>query len=312
MRWVKKGLIYGPDGTKPWARHSAMQPTPLVQGDAIRVFVGTRDDRDAGSVAYVDVAIQDPSVILRTATHPGLTPGGRGRFDQDGVIPCAVHEHEGRLRLYYAGFERRNDDGVRFRAFSGLAESDDGGETFQRVVDDPVLPPSEAEPLFRVVHSIRREGGRFRAWYGAGSRFIPGPTKSRAIYDVMYAESEDGITFPPSGHRCVALRADEYRIGRPWVLSTAAGYEMFYGVENRHTPGYRMGYAVSRDGLSWRRADDAVGIDVSPGAWDGAAIGYPAVVDTPYGRYLFYNGNDFGRAGFGYAILEDSMAATLP
>jgi hypothetical protein len=34
-------------------------------------------------------------------------------------------------------------------------------------------------------------------------------------------------------------------------------------------------------------------------------IAYPHVVDTGYGRYLFYNGNGFGAAGFGYAVWRD-------
>ena len=34
-------------------------------------------------------------------------------------------------------------------------------------------------------------------------------------------------------------------------------------------------------------------------------LAYPYVIQTPYGTYLFYNGNGFGQSGFGYALLEE-------
>ena len=38
--------------------------------------------------------------------------------------------------------------------------------------------------------------------------------------------------------------------------------------------------------------------------WDSQMQAYPAVVTAGGRTYLFYNGNDYGREGFGYAELE--------
>jgi hypothetical protein len=35
MKWTKKGLVYAPDGSHPWMRHAALQPTPLLLRDAV-------------------------------------------------------------------------------------------------------------------------------------------------------------------------------------------------------------------------------------------------------------------------------------
>ncbi len=78
---------------------------------------------------------------------------------------------------------------------------------------------------------------------------------------------------------------------------------MFYAVRS-HTRGYRMGYAVSDDGRSWTRRDEEVGIDLSPTGWDSEMAQGAAVVVTEFGTYLFYNGNDYGRTGFGWAVLD--------
>ena len=68
---------------------------------------------------------------------------------------------------------------------------------------------------------------------------------------------------------------------------------------------YRIGYAESNDGISWVRKDDEVGIDISESGWDSEMIEYPMVFNYRGEKYMFYNGNGFGKNGFGYAIYED-------
>ena len=67
---------------------------------------------------------------------------------------------------------------------------------------------------------------------------------------------------------------------------------------------YRIGYAESADGRTWVRQDHRVGIDVTPGDWDGEMVCYPCVFDHGGARYMLYNGNRYGAAGFGLAVLE--------
>jgi hypothetical protein len=56
-----------------------------------------------------------------------------------------------------------------------------------------------------------------------------------------------------------------------------------------------------------RRLEAAsTGIDISTSGWDSQSVSYSAFVPTPFGSYLFYNGNDYGRTGFGVAVLEKS------
>lgn len=66
---------------------------------------------------------------------------------------------------------------------------------------------------------------------------------------------------------------------------------------------YRLGYAESKDGVNWIRKDNEIGIDVSADGWDSEMICYPAVVKTNNKTFLFYNGNNNGASGFGYAEL---------
>ncbi len=57
MQWFKKGLIYGADDNNWWKNNSALQPTPLVIGNVIRVFVGFRDHNGVGRAALMIMAL---------------------------------------------------------------------------------------------------------------------------------------------------------------------------------------------------------------------------------------------------------------
>jgi hypothetical protein len=94
---------------------------------------------------------------------------------------------------------------------------------------------------------------------------------------------------------------DEYRIGRPFVIKGNGLYQMFYSSGGR-AHGYRLAYAESADGLNWTRKE--AGIGVSASGWDSEMMAYPSVVTTGANTFLFYNGNDYGRDGFGYAVLD--------
>lgn len=304
MKWRKAGLIYGPDGASAWARHSALQPTPLVKREegVIRVFCGMRDDEGVSRVGYVDLSAADPSEVLRVCESPALDVGVPGAFDENGVVPCAVVERDGRLYLFYAGYQTGQK--VKFYVFGGLAVSADGGETFKRVSRAPICDRNDRELFFRVIHTMMLDDdGRWRAWYGGGDSFDTEGGRQYPRYNIRHAYSPDGFHLSDEYQVCVDMGGSEYRVGRPYVVKHGGVYKMFYGAGTKEE-GYRLAYAESADGLSWTRRDAEVGIEVSPSGWDSRMQAYPAVVSAGERTYLFYNGNDYGREGFGYAELE--------
>jgi len=75
-------------------------------------------------------------------------------------------------------------------------------------------------------------------------------------------------------------------------------------VRRKSLRAYRMGHAVSSDGLSWLRQDEDVGLDVTPDSFDSDAIMYAAPIQVGDATYCYYNGNDFGRNGFAVAVRQ--------
>ncbi|WP_282153575.1 hypothetical protein [Ruegeria atlantica] len=300
MKWKKLGHVFGPDGAFAWSRHSALQPTPYVMNDRIRVFCGFRDDDGQSRVGFVDVSLDDPCVVLRVSEKPVIDLGEIGHFDQNGVVPCAILQAEQGIFLYYAGYQRGQD--VRFTVFGGLAISTNGGETFERYSTEPVFGATKDEPLFRVIHSILRENSTFRAWYGGGNVFTQGKKKTLPVYNIRYLESESAITFPSRGSVAVENSPGEHRVGRPYVIRRGKEYIMFFGKGTEEVP-YKLTYATSKDGIEWERHGSISGLELSKKGWDSQMMAYPAIVEVQSGTYMFYNGNDYGREGFGCAKL---------
>lgn len=302
MKWLKHGVVWTPAGTQWWARTHATCPTPIWLDDqTLRVYVQCRDEHNVGRIGFIDLDPNDPRKVIRESQEPVLDVGLPGSFDDNGVFPTSViRVPDGRLFMYYVGFELCHL--IRYRLLTGLAISTDNGNTFQRAQATPVLERSPDEQLFRCGPWVEREGDRFRMWYVAGSEWETIEGKQMPIYDIRYAQSNDGMHWPAKGQVVMPVALEnEHGFGRPVVRNGPDGYRMFYSIRKRNPARYRMGYAQSHDGLTWQRLDADMGLDVTEGAWDGDAISYGIDIEAGGRTWLLYNGNDFGGTGLGIA-----------
>jgi hypothetical protein len=307
MRWRKLGLVWGPDGSMPWAKTHASVPTPVpLPSGAIRVYLTCLDGAGRGRPTWVDVSPSDPTQVLAVAREPLLEIGRPGTFDDNGLMVTSVvpiDDHT--VVMYYAGFEICTH--VRYRIFTGGAVSHDGGDTFARVGEVPILDRCDGELYFRGGPFALLDGERFKLWYVSGSAWTDlGDGKPMPVYDLRYMESPDPFRWTGGGRLSMAVSgSDEHGFGRPWVVKRATGdYRLFYSCRRRSLKAYRLGYAESVDGINWTRKDADMGLDVSPNGFDDEAIMYSAVINIGDRTYCFYNGNNFGQRGFGVAIQE--------
>ena len=305
VTWKKLGRVYSASAGEGWAASHAYCPTPVALdgGDRIRVYCAFLDPDQVGRCGWVDVDGQHPNRVLDIADRPALDTGPPGAFDEHGATPlCVVPLDDGRLRLYYVGWQR--DRGVRYTLFTGLAESDDDGQTFVRVSTEPVLGPTALEPHVRSGAAVRAEANGWRAWYAAGFGWSGDDDHARPRYRLRTIFSDDGISWPDDGPVCLEPRADDLGFSRSCVVRRDDLWHMWFG--RRALDGaYSIGYAESRDCVSWVRRDDLAGIGRGDaGDWDDEMVGLPGHLETRYGTWLFYNGNGLGATGFGVAVAD--------
>jgi predicted GH43/DUF377 family glycosyl hydrolase len=121
---------------------------------------------------------------------------------------------------------------------------------------------------------------------------------------IKHAVSDDAIHWTPTGDVCIGIESDdEYAFSKPCVVRDGDLYRMWYSFRGA---AYRIGYAESDDGIVWRRKDDEAGIAPSGEGWDAQTVEYPFVFDHDGACYMLYNGDSYGRTGFGLAVLETS------
>jgi hypothetical protein len=298
MKWVKKGLIFGPDGQSDWAKHSALQPTPVLVGDAIRIYCGMRDEHGVSRIGYVEVDAERPANVRRVSERPVLDVGVPGAFDDNGVVPCAVAECGGEVRLYYSGYQLGTK--VKNTGFTGLAVG--SGDHFRRYKQTPVTDRNDAGLLFRALHCILEEGGVWKGYLCVGDSYLPGG--KTPTYHIAYIESRDGLSFPDSETPVLHTDGEACRLARPSVFRHQAHYHMVYARGN-DSGIFDLDLAESPDGVCWTRQGPLPGLERTPGAWDSRMASYPSLLRYKDKAYLFYNGNDMGRQGFGYAELEE-------
>lgn len=300
MQWEKKGLIFGADKRSEWMDNSALQPTPILLEDRIRMFCGFRDNKGVGRVGFVDLNLNDPSEVLGYSEKPCLDIGEPGCFDDNGVVPCAVTRVGNAIYLFYAGYNIGYH--VRMTIFCGLAISMDDGVTFERTSHVPVMERTDNEFLFRVIHTALKTDEGWMFYYGAGNHFLQGKKKTLPVYEIQLLEVSDLSELYKEGQKVIGNEGNEYRVGRPYVVKDGPIWRMFFGGGTEEVT-YVLAYAESLDGRCWTRMDSKLNLHCSEEGWDSEMMAYPSFVKYKDRAYLFYNGNNYGYEGFGYAEL---------
>lgn len=318
MHWHKLGRVFDPSAHRLPAgcKQFAQSPQALVFDDFVRIFFSTRSVDPANGKYLSHVAFVDTDKrlqqVLRVAEQPVMPLGGLGCFDEHGIFPLNVLRHNGEVYGYTCGWSRRS--AVSVETAIGLAISRDGGLSFQRLGPGPVLSASLHEPCLVGDGFVKVIDGVFHMWtiFGTGwKRHAPDSAPDRT-YKIGHATSDNGIHWrKEEGRRIIAdrLGPDESQ-ALPTVIAIGARHHMFfcyresYNFRHHAGRGYRIGHAWSDDLSNWTRDDEQLSLHGSPGEWDSDMQCYPHVFDCDGQIMLLYNGNEFGRLGFGAAVLR--------
>ena len=252
-------------------------PTPiLLNQSTIRVYCAFLDAEKIGRLGYVDVDAECPTIVKMVSPNPILDIGAPGMFDEHGVTPTCIVRNGNELRLYYQGWQRLQT--IPYLLFIGLAISNDGGQSFQRYSEVPILNRSADETFQRSCGYVIKDKNCWKIWYLCGTHWIDTENGKLPWYEIRYLESTDGINWGGTGLTCISpAESDEFGFGRPYVTVNESGYQLWSSVR-RKSIGYRFTYAESDDGKYWRRQDAKLDIDVSAEGWDSQMVCFPAVI----------------------------------
>ena len=228
QKWVKKGLIYKPAGLHWWNRSYASVPTvDATDQKTWRIYFGTRDDVNRNRIGYIDVEAGNPLNVLYEHSAPVLDLGKLGTFDDCGVMPSWILDHDGKKYLYYIGWTVRST--IPYHNSIGLAISNDGGSTFERFSDGPLFGETHLEPFFTGTSCVLVEEGVWKNWYLSCTGWTNVGEKAEPRYHIKYAESKDGINWDRRGTVAIDYKSNsEAGLVRASVLKEGDLYRMWY------------------------------------------------------------------------------------
>lgn len=298
MNWRSLGRVFKPSNENEWLVSHAQMPTPLLLPDRTRVFFASRDKNGKSHISYVDVERADPSKVIGTSQNPILSPGKIGTFDDSGVRPDCVVKTGNEIYLYYAGWNLMST--IPYRITIGLAVSRDGGASFQKISEGPIIERNRFEPYFLTAPWVMHDGPEWRMWYTSITGYDSSGPKPEPSYHIRYATSTDGVDWTCKNLDSIPAAPGEVT-ARASVIKRNGEHIMWF-CRMEKGGAYKLACAKSPDGISWRRHEE--NFPAFNEDWNNSMQAYPAVLEADGKLYLFYNGNGFGAEGFG--VLTDA------
>lgn len=320
MKWEKLGKIFDPRDfvLANNCELYAQSPQALVFDDYIRIYFASRErDETSGKylshISYVDMT-SDFRRVLNVSDKTVIPLGELGCFDEHGIFPFNVLKHGDEIYGYSCGWSRRSS--VSVETGVGFAVSRDGGESFQKYGNGPILTASQHEPFLVGDAFVKVINGVFHMWYmfGRGWRHYDAEVEPDRTYKIGHAVSIDGVNWQKEEGKQIIedVLGPEESQALPSVIEIDGRFHMFFcfresfDFRQSRGRGYRLGHAWSDDLSNWTRADDFFTFETGSDDWDSDMVCYPHVFQCDGKVLLLYNGNQFGRYGFGAAQLVNS------
>jgi hypothetical protein len=303
-KWRKLGLLYCPSGNDrhPKLLSHTANPLPVqLEGNVYRVFYSGRDVDNRSSVGAVDIDIVRREVVCEHR-QPFFQHGSEGSFYADGVSIGNCYAVDGVQYMLFMGWQ--SPKGGHWRGDIGrLVVRPD--LTLELDIDAPFLGSDAIDPIsLSYPWVLANPDGGYHMWYGSTATWDAG--NGEMLHVINYATSNDGHSWYRQGLAVPYALGKAQAFSRPTVLcNDQEAYEMWFSYRSGGGEKYRIGHAVSRDGRNWCLSLDEADIDVSADGWDSEMIEYPFVFDHAGQRYMLYNGNRYGKTGFGLAVLTD-------
>lgn len=304
--WVKKGILFSPNGQGNMINSHAQIMAPIVIEDKLRIYFSSRPKPNMTLPFYADFDL-DNFKLLHLNTDPILKLGKPGTFDEHGIMPSCVIKNNSDIYLYYSGWQQ--SVGVPYNNYTGLAISNDNGNTFRKYSDAPILDRNNSELYSATSPYVLKEKGLWHTWYSSGTGWHEENGKLEHTYDLKYAYSKDGKKWHQEGKIGIKSYNEHEALCKPAIIKLDNIFFMWFSYRGSKgfrdgSDSYRIGMAYSDDLINWERDDKASGIEISENGWDSKMIAYPSIIKIKNDYYMFYNGNSFGKYGFGYAVLN--------
>lgn len=296
MIWKKLGKIYEIDNDNPFLISHASNPLAIkIDQNIYRFFYTGRASDNKSSVSYVDIDIRLKKIIYDHKI-PIITYGDENSFYSHGIGIGNLWEYDNKKYIGFMAWQVKNNE--HWRGDIGKFEIQDNSFALNPGI---LLGTDEEDKISLSYPFILKENDVYKMWYGSTIDWTS--ENGEMIHVIKYATSKNCIEWNKHGISIAFKIGEAQAFSKPSVLKINEKYYMWFSYRSGSGLKYRIGYAISNDGIQWERKQDS-GINVGNNdEWDSDMICYPYVFYHEKDIYMVYNGNSFGKTGFGLAKL---------
>ncbi|MDC0096455.1 hypothetical protein OAI58_09235 [Amylibacter sp.] len=307
QKWINLGPVLQIENSEAWMHsHVAVPTVERIGPNSVRIYFCSRDKMNRSQIGYAEIDVSKPNEILSISKQAIFSFGKLGTFDDSGVTPTQILQIGDETYLYYVGWSQSKT--VRFQLAVGVARKVSENE-FERISEAPVLGRTKYDPYLVATLSILRHAENdYSMWYISGDGWFARDGETFPLYNVKKAKSKNGLDWTSSKQVAIDYKSgDEHAIAKPTVIFENGIFKMWYSCKSHNYENYNLGYAESSDGNNWQRLDEKIHFDRDIGGFDEEMRAYPEVINLQSGKYMFFNGNGYGRSGIGLAVLDEDL-----
>jgi hypothetical protein len=299
MNWKKLGQVYFVNSDNPFTLTHASNPVPFhLEKDIYRVFFNARDINNKSSITFIDLDIVKQKIV-QDNHQPVFTYGNQGAYYDLGISIGNIYAFKGAHYLTFMGWSK-GEQGRWTGRIGQLSMKDPN--TFVDESNTPFFDLDFEDPTSLSYPFVLNLNNQLHLWYGTVDKWES--SNGEMISPIKYAFSEDGVNWKKKGI-VLPVEMDIAQVfSKPCVLKTDSSFHMWYTFRGKPGTKYQVGYANSDDGKNWRMDNSGV-VNPSSAGWDSEMVCYPFVLRHNGVLYMLYNGNSYGKNGFGMAIASE-------
>ncbi len=282
-QWVPNSgnPILSPGKLGSWDYGGVIRPRVVYDGHEFRMWYSGLDS--GGNLAGIGYATSADGVTW-VNSGPVLTASAtnwEGSYISIGSVIWTGSE----FVMYYRGVGGQAGSASSHGAV-GIATSPDG-VTWTKYSNNPVMTTGGPDADFLSAPYVLQTGTSYQMWYSCKNAAL-------AHYGICYATSGDGKTWtknPSAVLVSAGFGAEAGDLYSPSVLYDGTTYGMWYTMADAKGVKTQIGYASSKDGITWNKDPNNPILPYGPsGSWDGNNVENQCAVQYQQGFLLYYNG----------------------
>lgn len=222
-------------------------------------------------------------------------------WDKYGPHQCKILRDEGDYHMWFGNLI------LGAVNYIGYAYSNDG-ITWTRPVNHPVMSPGPIgswDAGAVISGPVLRERNIFKMYYN-------GWKDQNGLWQVGYATSSDGINWQKKPEPILWGNGNDARIIPADIIRHGNTYYLYYhyGLTNTNSPNYKIGVAISSDGINFTKYSGNPIVQKSE-TWERLGVTYPSIIKDK-GMYYMYYSNDSESIinALGIAYSKDGLSWT--